>query len=238
MAVKLKSLKKGLRLACGGHAAQDAFCVMEAVAYVAGEPWSDRPQCVSPVIAAFLRRWNDDLNDDDRQMLKPYIRKVVGTNTGKADDEKRAWLVTDWMVREYMPAWLDAANLKQQADAVRALPPILSVKSWEAGKPTVDNAKTKSTAAWAAAWAAAWDAARAAAGDAAGAAAWAAAGDAAGDAARAAAGAAAGAAAWDAARAAAWAAAGDAAKKKLRPHVESIQKSALKLIDRMIAVGK
>jgi hypothetical protein len=158
-----------LTLAAGSHAeTQDAMCVMEAAAYVAGEPWSDHPQCVSPVIAAFLRRWNDDLNDADRQMLRPYIPRVIGTNTGEKDDETRAWLVTDWMVREYLPAWLDAANLKDQADAVRSLPPVTAADAWKAARETVGGAGKKSAAArdaaWAAArdaaWAAAWDAAR------------------------------------------------------------------------------
>ena len=33
----------------------DGVCVMEAVAWWAGEDHSDRPECVSPVIGAFLR---------------------------------------------------------------------------------------------------------------------------------------------------------------------------------------
>lgn len=48
-----------LQLAFGGHDPGDDMCVMEAVAYLAGEPWSDRPECASPVIGAFLRSWND-----------------------------------------------------------------------------------------------------------------------------------------------------------------------------------
>jgi hypothetical protein len=86
------------------------------------------------------------------------------------------------------------------------------------------------TAAGAAAGAAAWDAAWTAAG----AAAWTAAGAAAWTAAGAAAGAAAWDAAWDAARAAARAAAGAAARAALRPTMETLQASALDLLDRMI----
>ena len=70
---------EGLPLYVGSHSPNSTFCVMEAVAYVAGEPWSDSPECVSPVIAQFLRTWNDGLNDEDRQMLKPFIPKVIGT---------------------------------------------------------------------------------------------------------------------------------------------------------------
>ena len=198
----------------GGHRRpDDGLCVMEAVAYFAAEKHSDYPECVSPVIGAFLRRWNDDLDDEGRQKLKRLIPLVVGTNTGKADDETRAWLVTDWMVRTYLPAWLDLGGMGEQAAAVRALDPIISATAWRQGSPAVDGARRAAAAAWDAAWDAARDAA------------WAAA--------RAAAGAAAGAAARDAARAAAW----DAAWDVLRPTVEELQRSALGLLDRMIAVG-
>jgi hypothetical protein len=227
----------------GGHDGKTPgdWCVMEAAAYFAHEPWSDHPECVSPVIGAFLRRWNDDLDDDGRQMLVPYIAKVVGTNTGAADDTRRAWMATDWMVRTYLPAWLRLAKLEEQAAAVEALPELVGPATWRGMESTVLRVRKAADAAWAAAWAAgdaAWDAARDAARDAAWDAAW--------DAARAAAGDAAWAAAWDAARdaagAAARAAAGDAAwtaaRAAARPTVKGLQVSALALLDRMVAVGQ
>jgi hypothetical protein len=192
--------------------------VMEAVAYITGEPWSDHPECASPVIGAFLRSWNDSLDTEQRQMLKPYIAKVVGTNTGTADDHKRAWMVTDWLARECAPAFMRLAGLTAQAELVEGLAPIVSSQAAKDAQPALDDARKASAAARAAAWAAAG----------------AAAGDAAGDAARAAAWAAAGAAAWDAARAAAW----DAARAALQPTVKALQVSALGLLDRMIEVGK
>ena len=150
---------------------QGPYCVMEAAAYIAGERHSDEPDCVSPVIGAFLRRWNDDLPDVERQRLKPYIVRVIGTSASEEVEEKRAWLVTDWMVRVHTPAWLELAGMKEQAAEVRALAPILSPAGARAAQQTIDSARS----AAAAAMAAARDAAGAAAGDAAGDAAWAAA---------------------------------------------------------------
>jgi hypothetical protein len=243
-----------LRLRSGGHRSpEDGMCVMEAVAYVAGEPHSDHPECACPIISAFLRRWNDDLDDEGRQKLKPYIRKLVGTRSTKAIEQKRGLLVADWLLRVHTPAWLDLAGLKEQGDKIRALPELGSWNALGDFRPALAEAKGKAAAAGAAAWDAAWAAAGdaagaaagAAAGDAAGAAAWDAAGDAAGAAAGAAAWAAAGAAAWDAAGAAAWAAAGDAAwgaargaaKKKLEPTKISLQASAFVLLDKLIELG-
>src|SRR5438034_8417178 len=93
----------------------EGACVMEVVSVLAGEKFGDHPKCVSPVIGAFLRSWNDGLADEPRQRLKPYATKVVGTNTGPADDEVRAWLATDWLVRVQTPAWLELAGLKDEA---------------------------------------------------------------------------------------------------------------------------
>jgi hypothetical protein len=77
------------RVAAGAHdRPEDGMCVMEMVAYVAGEQHSDHPQCVSPVIATFMRTWNDGLGDRDRQMenLQESAMALV---------ERMAWLKDD-----------------------------------------------------------------------------------------------------------------------------------------------
>jgi hypothetical protein len=52
---------------------------MELSSMLAGEPFTDRPRCVDPVIAAFLRAFNDRLDTRTRQRLRPYASAVVGT---------------------------------------------------------------------------------------------------------------------------------------------------------------
>jgi len=222
----------GLSLKHGGHNSpgrkrEFEACVMEAVAYVAGEAWSDHPQCACPVITAFMVSWNDLLpSDADRdRLLKPLIPRLVGTRSTAEIAERRSYMALDWLIRVHTPKFLDLVPaLASHAKALRDLDEIVDLAgATAAGKLTA--------AAWAAAWAvagaAAWAAAWAVAGAAAGAAAWAAAGAAAGAAARA--------AAWDAAGAAAWAAAWAAAGAALNPTVEWLQVSALNLVDRMIA---
>jgi hypothetical protein len=205
-------------IAEGAHADRsNGLCSMELVAWLAGAPHSDHPPCVSPVLGAFVRRLNDDWGADDRQRLKPILPLLIGTADDGLDEE-RGWMIADWLVRIYTPAWLELAGIGESATALRALPPLTRDNAL-AAHPTIETARVRGAAAgdaaWAAARAAAWDAAWDAAGDAAWDAAWAATRAAAGDAARAAAWDAAGAAAWaaarDAARDAAWAAARDAA---------------------------
>jgi len=215
----------------GGHKnISDGMCVMEAVAYVAGEPWSDHPACACPVISTFLRSWNDALPDEQRtDLLRPMIPLMVGTRSTPSVEQRRATMAADWLVRVHTPAWLRLAGLTVQADALAGLPEITDFAQCPWLMPALNAVRTDADAAWDAVKAAAGDAAKAAAWDAAGAAAWDAAGAAAWDAVKAAAGAAAGDAAWDAARAAAGAA--------LKPTREALQVSALDLVHCMIAVG-
>ena len=204
----------------GSHNAGNEMCAMEAVAFVAGEAWSDHPACASEVIGRFLRCWNDDLNADGRQILLPYIRRIVGTRAGPEIERQRQWMCTDWLVRVHAPAWLEAAGLTEQANALRELPEIVGVVTLDGALPTIETGRTKATAARdAASWAA--NAATRAACDAA----W--------SASRAAARAASG-AARVVARDAAWAAAATGAA--LEPTVRALQVSALALLDRMIAL--
>src|SRR5262245_30332455 len=110
---------QGLSLKSGAHSPDSTFCVMEAVAFVAGERWSDSPECVCPVISVFLRAWNDSLRSDaDRdRLLKPLIPRLLNTRN-KTLEERRALMAADWLVRVHTPAWLRLAGLMNQADAL------------------------------------------------------------------------------------------------------------------------
>jgi hypothetical protein len=225
-------------LQSGAHSSpDDGLCVVEAVAYIAREQHSDHPVCVSPVIATFLRSWNDALSTDDRQRLKDLIPVVMDTVSTPEDENRRAWMCVDWLVRGYTPAWLRLAGLSAQADRLANLPQLKEGVDVPSIGPVIEAVRSDAAAAWTAAWdaarTAAWDAARTAAwdaaGEAAGAAAWAAAWDAARTAAREAAREAAGAAAW----AATWAATGAATRAALRQTVVNLQTSAMALVERM-----
>jgi len=235
-----------LQLKAGSHRPDSGeACLLEAVSFVAGEPWSDRPQCVSQILGAYGRKLNDVLPDSKRQQLVPLIPKLIGT-AGDGLDEQRSYLALDWLIRTYLPTWMRLVPaLVPQADLIAGRGPIRTLDDAAAIGDLVREAAAQSAAAWAAAGAAAGDAAGDAAWDAAGAAAWDAAWDAAGgaawDAARAAAWDAARAAAWDAAwaaaRAAARAAAGAAAWDAMAPTVGALQDSAITLFGTMISGG-
>lgn len=50
---------------------------------LAGEEFSDRPRCVDPVLAAFLRSFNDRLSHTERQRLYPYAALAVNTRDSR-----------------------------------------------------------------------------------------------------------------------------------------------------------
>ena len=143
-----------------------AACVMEAVSYIADEPWSDHPACTCPVITAFMVNWNDNLpSDEDRaRLLLPLIPKLIGTRGSKALKNRRATMAADWLIRVHTPAWLRLAGLTADADALAGLPEITDFAKTPSLMGPLNAARTNASAAWAAAGAAAWDAAGAAAG--------------------------------------------------------------------------
>lgn len=242
-----------LTLAAGYHDPGDEMCVMEAAAFIAGEEWSDSPECASPVVGAFMRAWNDALNDDDRQDLKRYILRLVGSKGTPEQEDLRGWMALDWLVRVHAPAWLRLAGLGEHADRLAGfaeIRPDTVRRVKHALDAVLEAARATRITARDTAWCPAWDAAMAATIDAAwvatGDAAWGVALDAAWDAAWAAEIAAdtarAAAAAW-AETDAAWAtaeaaarAARAAARAALEPTRRELQQSAHELADRMLAV--
>ncbi|WP_332662969.1 hypothetical protein [Aeromicrobium sp.] len=67
-------------LSAGSHDADHGeACVMEYVSLLAGEDWSDRPECTHPMLAHEARTTNDLLRDSDRARLVPLIGRLFGT---------------------------------------------------------------------------------------------------------------------------------------------------------------
>jgi hypothetical protein len=229
-------------------------CAMEAAAFLAREPHSDTPKCVSAVISSFMRAWNDSLPDEDRQKLKPFILKSLGTSTTAADEVRRAWMARDWYVRTFVPTWLELAGLGDVAQPLRELNELTKDADLELATPRLLQGSKRASAAWSAArsaarsaawsaarsaaWSAAESAARSAAWSAAESAARSAAWSAARSAAESAAWSAARSAAWSAAESAAWSAAWSAADAALEGTVRRLQASAFELLERMCNVGR
>ena len=141
-----------LVLRSGAHTSpSDGVSLMEAVSALAGEPWSNRPSCTSPVIAAYARSLNDWLPDDARQRLKAYVPRLIGT--AEPDLElRRAFACADAAVRVFAPLAFAAAGLVEEAAKLGALAPVdrESVESAESAARSAARSAA-SLAAWSAA---------------------------------------------------------------------------------------
>jgi hypothetical protein len=103
-----------VRLSQGKHRDPDhGACVMELASMLAGEPFSDRPRCVDPVIAGFLRTYNDGIDDQRRQDLYPLAAAAVGTRAVAGVQAERARMCL---------AWVQAHHAQLRRGARRLLP--------------------------------------------------------------------------------------------------------------------
>src|SRR5258706_120654 len=93
-----------IRLIRGRHSSPErGACVMELSSMLAGEPFTDRPACVCPVLAEFLRTYNDEIDDRRRQDLYVYAALAVGTNGGHAEERLRANMCLRWWTERDRP---------------------------------------------------------------------------------------------------------------------------------------
>lgn len=90
----------------GAHKERNAFCVMELVAYINGEAWTDQPTCSPTMVTQFLRSWNDLSTQFTRQRLKELVPHFVGCDPHPRWDDQRLHMFMDLCVRHHIGSWL------------------------------------------------------------------------------------------------------------------------------------
>jgi len=90
-----------IALGAGRHRGPESgACVMELASMLAHEPFSDHPESVCPVIAGFLRSYNDHVDPERRQDLYRYAARAVGTRADAETECVRARMCLRW-AREF-----------------------------------------------------------------------------------------------------------------------------------------
>ena len=116
-----------IKLSKGKHTSPaDGACVLELASMLAGERFTDHPVSVCPVIGAFLRAYNDSIDDRRRQDLYGYAAKVVGARRSRAVQRTRAERLAAWASELRQRRWtrfllaprLRALALEPQPDFV------------------------------------------------------------------------------------------------------------------------
>ncbi len=95
-----------IKLSKGKHSSpEEGACVMELASMLAGEPFSDHPASVCPVVGSFLRAYNDSIGDERRQDLYAYASQVVGTRGSLEIQRERAERLTSWAIAMHERRW-------------------------------------------------------------------------------------------------------------------------------------
>lgn len=115
---KLAALASEFHLSAGNHATPDeGMCAMELVAFLDGGPHTDHPRCTCEIISGFVRHINDNMPDDLRQKLLPYLTRLIGTVSEDLEQERHEYFA--WQaVRVFAPAALRAQGYKRFADVL------------------------------------------------------------------------------------------------------------------------
>src|ERR1700710_1113313 len=81
-----------VRLAQGRHASpQQGVCTLELASMLAGERFSDQPRSACAAVAAFVRGYNDAIDDVRRQDLYAVAAQLVGSSGGEDLTHERMW---------------------------------------------------------------------------------------------------------------------------------------------------
>lgn len=74
---------------------------------LAGEPFTDHPASVCPVIGSFLRAYNDSVDEGRRQALYEYASRVVGSRGSARTQQARAVRLAEWSeeMHRIRPTW-------------------------------------------------------------------------------------------------------------------------------------
>lgn len=117
-----RNLPPKFRLAHGEHSAftEEGVCAMEAVAYLAGEEHSARPQCASPVLTVFCFRLNDQWKDDERQKLLAILPRLIGTRGALERHARQALAIVDGITRDLLPMVFDARGWNDLTEQLRS----------------------------------------------------------------------------------------------------------------------
>jgi hypothetical protein len=109
---------ESLHLAPGSHSSpREGVCVVELASLLAGEKFSDHPRCVCVVIAGFLRSLNDRVAHADRQRLRPYAGRAVGSRSARQ------------ISRQRRDACLAAAGVRLEGGRIRRLLGRLAIRA-------------------------------------------------------------------------------------------------------------
>ena len=111
-----------LVLTRGPHqTAEEGLNILEAAAYLDGEPHSDHPESVSVALATFLRSIELWLENAERQRFAFLVPRLVDTAGSDLEEQSRAFAIADYAGRGVVLALLEHSG---HADTLRRQAPV------------------------------------------------------------------------------------------------------------------
>lgn len=96
--------------------------ILELAGWLAGEPHTDDPATVSPVLRVYVRELAAGVDDPLRQSLRDQASRLAGTGAfDEVTERRRSWLLADRLLRLHAATWLGAAGLTESADRLGRL---------------------------------------------------------------------------------------------------------------------
>ena len=89
---------RAIKLCVGSGNGRSSACLATAVSMMNGESPSDRPKCMCPVIAAFVRATNDAMPQEFRdELYSPLIMELIGTRSTLEIEKRRCAMVVGYV---------------------------------------------------------------------------------------------------------------------------------------------
>jgi hypothetical protein len=122
-------------------------CVAAIEAYLGGDGNANERACMSRSVAALYYGLAHSVCRDDPDLrasvVAGFFPLVVATSTTPDDERTRVHLAADWLLREWVPTWLQLANYTDEAAALRALRPITDAASTRAALVVLRPSRAK-----------------------------------------------------------------------------------------------
>ena len=95
----------------------------EALAWMAGDPHSENPPSICPVLLAAVRFWGRNLSQRARDnLLRPILPSLLDTGGDARTSTRRAQFFMAWTLMTNTSAWMDAAGRHEEAVLLRTTP--------------------------------------------------------------------------------------------------------------------
>lgn len=116
-----------ITLSKGAHdSPKQGMCIMECVAYIAGEQHTDHPECACPLVTMFAIGTNDVATEKQRKKLLPFVLRIAGSKATGEIERQRASMCADYAVRVFAAKALEVVGLHKESAQLRELPKIIA----------------------------------------------------------------------------------------------------------------